>query len=152
MKTTISESQLNKIILEGIKKYISKINENKNTQIGIKGWNTGARQEIPLAPGNTKEKIAQGAEQAQINREAPTNLNQWDKLPLYGTPNSRLAFIQAALGIQADGKLGPQTLGTIFKTIGKAVTIGNVTMDPKYLQNVTWQPGKNGTITKITKV
>lgn len=116
----------------------------KNSIVGSKS----STQETPLAAGNTREKMAQDAEQAQINRQAPTNLNQWDKLPLYGTPNSRLAFIQTALGIQADGKLGPQTLGTIFKKIGKPVTIGNVTMDPKYLQNATWQPGKNGVISK----
>ena len=111
-----------------------------------KGANAAAQQAQNTNAAVTSANATQQGNQILGNANESQTLQTWDKLPLYGTPNSRLAFIQKALGIvPADGKLGPQTVGMIFQKMAQTpITINGITINPMDLQKASWQPGRNG--------
>ena len=160
MKTTITESQLKKIILESTKKAISEnysgyANISQNTQQGGKSAGYVGRQNGWVQQETMPGEVGILPTQDEIDKEnanTQQSLQVWNSLGMAG----QLAEIQKLLGLPAnecDGKLGPQTLGKLLLALGSGKTIttpkGGIAVDS--LKTANFAYGKRGTYQQINR-
>lgn len=148
-KIKITENELKQLIRESVEGVLEEATPNTwNGPVQIPGTapTPGNTTRVPYATPN--QMADRERENYEFNQGANTSLQRWNNLGAVG----QLKVIQQLAGIpaaQCDGKLGPQTLGTIFMKLanGQQVSTPQGIIYPQYLGKTKWNYGKPGTYT-----